>query len=114
MSSMSSDWVCTQCKSTKGYQEDFNDSEIGYILECKECNYMEVYREDVNTGKIIENYTGYEHSVKCRICKIEPACNTYRTISGITSAVNECIDCMTLTNKEAYKKIGLKKDKIKI
>ena len=22
---------------------------------------MEVYREDVDTGKIIENYAGYEH-----------------------------------------------------
>ena len=61
MSSMNSDWVCTQCKSEKGYQEDFNDSETGYILECPKCKYMEVYREDVDTGKIIENYQGYEH-----------------------------------------------------
>jgi len=61
MSSISSDWVCTQCKNEKGYQENFNDSETGHILECTNCKYMEVYREDVDTGKVIEDYQGYEH-----------------------------------------------------
>lgn len=61
MSSLVQDWDCTQCKDGKGFNETFNDTEDGYILECNLCNYMEVYREDVETGNIIENYSGYNH-----------------------------------------------------
>ena len=61
MSSMSSDWVCTECQSKNGFQEDFKDSEKGHVLECKDCKYMEIYREDVDTGKIVEDYKGYNH-----------------------------------------------------
>jgi len=61
MSGLVQDWNCTQCKDGKGFQETFKDTEEGYILECLNCKYMEVYREDVNTGKVVEDYTGYEH-----------------------------------------------------
>ena len=61
MSGLVQDWNCTQCKEGKGFQETFKDTEEGYILECLNCKYMEVYREDVDTGKVIENYAGYEH-----------------------------------------------------
>ena len=40
---------------------DFKDTEEGYILECLNCKYVEVYREDVDTGKVVEDYAGYEH-----------------------------------------------------
>ena len=61
MSSFVQDWKCSKCKSDNACYEDFKDSEEGYIFECKDCKYMEVYREDVDTGKVIENYAGYEH-----------------------------------------------------
>jgi len=61
MSSIVEDWECTECKDGKGFQEHFNDSEEGHIFECLKCKYMEVYREDVDTGKIVEDYVGYEH-----------------------------------------------------
>ena len=61
MSSVVEDWDCTECKSGKGVQEHFKDSEEGHILECRKCKYMEVYREDVETGDIIEDYQGYKH-----------------------------------------------------
>jgi hypothetical protein len=61
MSSVASDWVCTQCNSVNGYFEHFEDSEVGHISECKDCKFMEVYREDAETGKLIEDYAGYEH-----------------------------------------------------
>ena len=52
MSSFVQDWKCSKCSSDNAYYEDFKD---------KDCKYIEVYREDVDTGKVIENYTGYEH-----------------------------------------------------
>ena len=61
MSGFVQDWDCTQCKDGKGFQETFKDTEEGYILECLNCKYMEVYREDVDTGKVVEDYVGYEH-----------------------------------------------------
>ena len=61
MSSFVQDWKCSKCKSNNACYEDFKDSEEGYIFECKDCKYMEVYRENVDTGKVIENYAGYEH-----------------------------------------------------
>jgi hypothetical protein len=61
MSSTVNDWVCTQCNSTNGFHEDFADDEIGYISECKDCKYMEVYREDTETGVVVEDYSGYDH-----------------------------------------------------
>jgi len=47
MSSFVQDWSCSKCKSNNAYYEDFKDSEEGYIFECRDCKYMEVYREDV-------------------------------------------------------------------
>ena len=44
MSGLVQDWNCTQCKDGKGFQETFKDTEEGYILECLNCKYMEVYR----------------------------------------------------------------------
>jgi len=61
MSSFVQDWTCSKCKSENASYEDFRDSEEGYIFECNDCKYMEVYREDTDTGKVIEDYTGYEH-----------------------------------------------------
>jgi len=61
MSSFVQDWKCSKCKSNNACYEDFKDSEEGYIFECKDCKYMEVYREDVDTGKVVEDYAGYEH-----------------------------------------------------
>ena len=71
MSSLVQDWDCTQCKEGKGFNETFNDTEDGYILECNSCNYMEVYREDVETGNIIENYSGYNHYYNNKLTKKE-------------------------------------------
>ena len=48
MSGFVQDWDCTQCKNGKGFQETFKDTEEGYILECLNCKYMEVYREFPN------------------------------------------------------------------
>ena len=61
MSSFVQDWNCNKCKSNNTCYETFKDSEEGSIFECFDCKYMEVYREDVDTGKIIEDYQGYEH-----------------------------------------------------
>ena len=46
--------------------------------------------------------------MKCRICKIEPAMQSYRTIYGQTSKVLECDNCRTLTNEEAYRRMNHK------
>ena len=61
MSSFVQDWNCDKCKSENAFYENFKDSETGYIFECNNCKYMEVYREDTNTGEIIEDYKGYDH-----------------------------------------------------
>ena len=56
-----SDATCTQCKSQDAVYEEFNDDEAGHIFECRSCNYTEVYREDVDSGEVVEDYSGYEH-----------------------------------------------------
>ena len=61
MSSFVQDWNCNKCKNENAFYENFKDSETWYIFECNNCKYMEVYREDTNTGKIIEDYKGYDH-----------------------------------------------------
>ena len=61
MASFVQDWNCDKCKSKNAFYEDFKDSEMGHIFECKNCKYMEVYREDASTGEIIEDYKGYNH-----------------------------------------------------
>ena len=61
MSSMTGNWVCTECGSDNAYQEDFNDDETGHIMGCQDCGYYDVYREDRDTGEVIEEYAGYDH-----------------------------------------------------
>jgi len=61
MSSICGDWICSECKSTDAVNENFNDSETGHISECYQCGYMEVYRENNHTGKVIEDYQGFNH-----------------------------------------------------
>ena len=50
--------------------------------------------------------------MKCIICKIEPAMNTYREVYGQVSKVPECYNCNSLTNEESYKRINNKIVKI--
>ena len=50
--------------------------------------------------------------MKCRICKIESAMNTYRGVYGQVSKVPECYNCNSLTNEEAYKRMNNKIVKI--
>ena len=50
--------------------------------------------------------------MKCRICKIDPAMNTYREVYGQVSKVPECYNCNSLTNEEAYKRMNNKIVKI--
>ena len=61
MSSMVSDVTCTQCKSQDAVYEEFNDDETGHIFSCNSCNYTEVYRENVDSGEVVEDYSGYKH-----------------------------------------------------
>ena len=61
MSSTVSDHCCKECNSTNAYSEVFNDDEVGTIEGCFDCGYYEVYREDYETGEIIEDYQGYDH-----------------------------------------------------
>ena len=61
MSSTTTDTCCKQCNSTNAYSEEFDDEEIGTIEGCFDCGYYEVYREDAETGEVIEDYEGYEH-----------------------------------------------------
>ena len=61
MSGMTGEWRCTKCKSDNAYQETFSDGEDGYIYGCFDCHYYEVYREDSETGEVIEDYKGYDH-----------------------------------------------------
>ena len=61
MSSSVNAWICTECGDEEAMNESFNDSEKGHILECvKGCGYLEIYREDAKTGKILQNYSGYK------------------------------------------------------
>jgi predicted nucleic-acid-binding Zn-ribbon protein len=53
-------WVCTEC-GADGYHESFNDDEIGHVDTCNKCGYVDVYREDSETGEVIEDYSGYDH-----------------------------------------------------
>jgi predicted nucleic-acid-binding Zn-ribbon protein len=53
MSSFVQNWNCSKCKNKNAFYEDFKDK-TGYIFECNNCKYMEVYREDTSTGKIID------------------------------------------------------------
>ena len=46
--------------------------------------------------------------MKCRICKIESAMNTYRGVYGQVSKVPECYNCNSLTNEEAYRRMNHK------
>ena len=62
MSSSTTDTCCTQCNSTNAYLEEFDDDEIGSIEGCFDCGYYEVYREDTETGEVIEDYAGYDHA----------------------------------------------------
>jgi predicted nucleic-acid-binding Zn-ribbon protein len=61
MSSVIGDTSCRDCGSENAYLEEFRDSEEGYIEECSDCNYTVVYREDVATGRVIEDYRGFDH-----------------------------------------------------
>ena len=61
MSSTTSQWDCPECKSTNGVNEDFRDDEIGHISECFACGFHDVYREDSETEKVIEDYQGYKY-----------------------------------------------------
>ena len=61
MSSSSGDWKCSECKSINAYKETFNDEEEGHIKGCWDCGYYDVYREDIETGKVIEEFTGFNH-----------------------------------------------------
>ena len=62
MSSNVTDTCCTQCNSNRAYSEEFHDDEIGTIAGCFDCGYYEVYREDAESGEIIEDYAGYNHA----------------------------------------------------
>ena len=60
MSGTVSLWTCSECGNEEGMQEYFNDTEIGFILECTHgCGYLQILREDRVTGKIIQQYEGY-------------------------------------------------------
>lgn len=60
MSSTVSLWTCSECGNEEGTQEYFKDTETGFILECTNgCGYLEIYREDIDTGKVIQQYEGY-------------------------------------------------------
>ena len=61
MSSSTGEWCCTECGSHNAYQETFSDDEIGHVMGCQDCHYYDVYREDAETGEVIENYQGYDH-----------------------------------------------------
>jgi len=61
MSSSTGEWCCTECGSDNAYQETFSDDEVGHVMGCQDCHYYDVYREDRDTGKVIENYQGYDH-----------------------------------------------------
>ena len=67
-------------------------------------DYRDTMTKDLEQALI--NYLEDLQPVKCRICKIEPAMQSYRTIYGQTSKVLECDDCRTLTNEEAYRRMG--------
>ena len=67
-------------------------------------DYRDTMTKDLEQALI--NYLEDLQPVKCRICKIEPAMQSYRTICGQTSKVLECDDCRTLTNQEAYKRMN--------
>ena len=64
MASMVSDSICTECKSDDAIYEEFNDDETGNIFECNSCNYMKVYRENVDSGDVVEDYSGFDHYYK--------------------------------------------------
>ena len=61
MSSMTGEWCCTECGSHNAYQETFSDDEVGHIKGCQDCGYYDVYRENAETGQVIEEYQGHEH-----------------------------------------------------
>ena len=52
---------CTNCGSDNAISETLSDSETGHIDECADCNYTVVYREDADTGRVIEDYQGFTH-----------------------------------------------------
>ena len=62
MSNFVQDSIYTQCESTNALYEKFNDDETGHIFQCFSCNYMQVYRENVDSGKVVEDYNGYNHA----------------------------------------------------
>ena len=60
MSSMVGEWICTEC-GADGYHESFSDDEVGHIDTCNKCGYVDVYREDAESGEVIEDYSGCDH-----------------------------------------------------
>ena len=114
MSSIVEDWECTECKDGKGFQEHFNDSEEGHIFECLKCKYMEVYREDVDTGKIVEDYVGYEHEYnnqqankqrghKMNLLKhVKPNKDCTQGCDNITDNNYVCFECEEIQVREKY------------
>ena len=61
MSSTVCDSICNNCKSNNAVKETFNDEETGYIFECYDCKYMEVYRKNIDSEEVIEDYSGFDH-----------------------------------------------------
>jgi len=61
VSSITQDTSCSKCKSSNAYTEQFNDDETGEITQCFDCNYIECYRKEIGSGKVVEDYQGYNH-----------------------------------------------------
>tara|TARA_R100000656_G_scaffold43796_1_gene36147 strand:- start:35 stop:361 length:327 start_codon:yes stop_codon:yes gene_type:complete len=88
----------------KGYREYMDKKTAIKEMESILKDYRDTMTKDLEQALI--NYLEDLQPVKCRICKIEPAMQSYRTICGQTSKVLECDDCRTLTNQEAYKRMN--------
>ena len=72
MSSMSGEYRCTECGSENCHNEEFNDDESGHIISCNDCGYCDVYREDSVSGKVIEEYQGYEYQTNVSAYSVIP------------------------------------------
>ena len=68
---MTSKTTCKLCRSDNAVTELFHDDERGYITECGDCKYTEVYRENVASNRIVEFYQGHEHQYSGQLAGLE-------------------------------------------